>query len=61
MAKFENVIFTVAWEGEEKMFTNREEAKAFYTENKKEYPETILRKTIIKIEELTYNDVGLWL
>lgn len=61
MAKSVSETFTVAWEGEAKMFTNREEAKAFYTENIKEHPETILRKTIIKIEELIYNGNGVWL
>jgi hypothetical protein len=61
MAKISSEMFTVVWEGEAKTFTNKEEAKAFYTENKKEYPETILLKTIITTEELEYNGNGVWL
>ena len=61
MAKSISETFIVNWKNETKMFTNKEEAKAFYTENIKEHPETVLRKTIIKIEELTYNGNGVWL
>ncbi len=61
MAKISSEIFTATWNGKTKVFTDKSEAKMFYEENKKEYPEMILRKTITTTEELEYNGNGVWL
>lgn len=60
MYKTRKETFTVAWEGEARKFTDRNEAKAFFEECKKENPETVLRKTITTTEELVYGGNGLW-
>lgn len=60
MYKTKKEMFTVAWEGEARKFTDRNEAKAFFEECKKEHYETVLRKTITIEEELVYGGNGLW-
>ena len=54
--KTEKIIYTVAREGYEKQFDNRITAKLAYRKIKEEYPETVLRKTITRVETLEFDD-----
>ena len=60
--KTENIIYTVAREGYAEQFDNRITAKLVYRRWKEEYPETVLRKTITKVETLIFDDkIECWL
>lgn len=56
--KTEKITYTVAREGYEAQFSNRIAAKFVYRRMKEEYPETVLRKTITRVEtlEFEFND-----
>lgn len=54
--KTETIIYTVAREGYAEQFDNRITAKLVYRQWKEEYPETVLRKTITRIETLEFDD-----
>ena len=54
--KTEKIIYTVAREGYEEQFDNRITAKFVYRKMKEEYPETVLRKTITRVETLEFDD-----
>ena len=46
---------------EVKEFIDKSEAKTTYEKWKAENPTTELKKIILTVEELTYNDLGFWL
>ena len=54
--KTEKIIYTVVREGYEKQFDHRITAKLAYRKIKEEYPETVLRKTITRVETLEFDD-----
>ena len=54
--KTEKIIYTVAREGYAEHFDNRITAKLAYRRAKEEYPETVLRKTITRVETLVFDD-----
>ena len=54
--KTEKITYTVAREGYEEQFDNRITAKLVYRRMKEEYPETVLRKTITRVEILEFDD-----
>jgi hypothetical protein len=54
--KTEKIVYTVAREGYAEQFDNRITAKRIYRKWKEEYPETILRKTITRVETLEFDD-----
>ena len=54
--KTETIVYTVAREGHAKTFDNRITAKVVYRQWKEEYPETVLRKTIVTVQTLEFDD-----
>lgn len=58
----EKIIFTVVREGYIEQFDNRDTAKLVYKQMKEEHPETVLLKTVTKVEVLVYNEkIECWL
>ena len=57
-----NTVFAIKVNGETtELFSERTEAKERYFTLKRHFENVELVKTITTVEELTYNDNGLWL
>ena len=54
--KTETIIYTVERKGHTETFNNRITAKVVYRKMKEEYPETVLRKTIVTVQTLEFED-----
>lgn len=54
--KTENIMYTVAREGYSRRFKNRDTAKVVYKKWKAEFPETVLRKTITRVDTLVFDE-----